>query len=138
MINSFKIFEPDKFLDQERFQTDLGISSEIILSFDQSLEQSKVFDHFEKYLELDLKQTDFCATKFFDSFVFNENSFDLNSSRHRLITDDLFASSLDLDDFLIKKMLEQYSLETETGFCELDFCDSVLQPDLLSFENGKT
>ena len=50
MINSFKIFEPDKFLDQQRFQTDLGISSEIILSFDQSLEQSKVFDHFEKYL----------------------------------------------------------------------------------------
>ncbi|XP_033139413.1 uncharacterized protein LOC103828867 [Brassica rapa] len=138
MINSFKIFEPDKFLDQQRFQTDLGISSEIILSFDQSLEQSKVFDHFEKYLELDLKQTDFCATKSFDSFVFKENSFDLNSSRHRLITDDLFASSLDLDDFLIKKMLEQNSLETETGFCELDLCDSVLQPDLLSFENDKT
>lgn len=69
MINSFKIFEPDKFLDQQRFQTDLGISSEIILSFDQSLEQIKVFDHFEKYLELDLKQTDFCATKSFDSFV---------------------------------------------------------------------
>ncbi|CAG7863059.1 unnamed protein product [Brassica rapa] len=138
MINSFKIFEPDKFLDQQRFQTDLGISSEIILSFDQSLEQSKVFDHFEKYLELDLKQTDFCATKSFDSFVFKENSFDLNSSRHRLITDDLFASSLDLDNFLIKKMLEQNSLKTETGFCELDFCDSVLQPDLLSFENDKT
>ena len=50
MINSFKIFEPDKFLDQQRFQNNLGISSEIILSFDQSLEQSKVFDHFEKYL----------------------------------------------------------------------------------------
>ncbi|KAG5374298.1 hypothetical protein IGI04_042387, partial [Brassica rapa subsp. trilocularis] len=138
MINSFKIFEPDKFLDQQRFQTDLGISSEIILSFDQSLEQSKVFDHFEKYLELDLKQTDFCATKSFDSFVFKENSFGLNSSRHRLITDDLFASSLDLDDFLIKKMQEQSSFETETGFCELDFCDSVLQPDLLSFETDKT
>ncbi|KAG5378234.1 hypothetical protein IGI04_026076, partial [Brassica rapa subsp. trilocularis] len=89
MINSFKIFEPDRFLDQQRFQNDLGISSEIILSFDQSLEQSKVFDHFEKYLELDLKQTNFCATKSFDSFVFKENSFDLNSSRHRLITDDL-------------------------------------------------
>ncbi|XP_033138966.1 uncharacterized protein LOC117129845 [Brassica rapa] len=138
MINSFKIFEPDKFFDQQRFQTDLGISSEIILSFDQSLEQIKVFDHFEKYLELDLKQTDFCATKSFDLFVFKENSFDLNSSRHRLITDDLFASSLDLDDFLIKKMQEQNSLETETGFCELDFCDSVLQPDLLSFETDKT
>ncbi|KAG5375373.1 hypothetical protein IGI04_039969 [Brassica rapa subsp. trilocularis] len=138
MINSFKIFEPDKFLDQQRFQNNLGISSEIILSFDQSLEQSKVFDHFEKYLELDMKQTDFCATKSFDSFVFKENSFDLNSSRHRLITDDSFASSLDLDDFLIKKMHEQNSLETETGFCELDFCDSVLQPDLLSFENDKT
>ncbi|KAG5397950.1 hypothetical protein IGI04_019764 [Brassica rapa subsp. trilocularis] len=124
MINSFKIFEPDKFLDQQRFQNNLGISSEIILSFDQSLEQSKVFDHFEKYLELDMKQTDFCATKSFDSFVFKENSFDLNSSRHRLITDDSFASSLDLDDFLIKKMQEQNSLETETGFCELDFCDS--------------
>ncbi|KAG5412917.1 hypothetical protein IGI04_000484 [Brassica rapa subsp. trilocularis] len=138
MINSFKIFEPDKFLDQQRFQNNLGISSEIILSFDQSLEQSKVFDHFEKYLEFDMKQTDFCATKSFDSFVFKENSFDLNSSRHRLITDDSFASSLDLDDFLIKKMQEQNSLETETGFCELDFCDSVLQPDLLSFENDKT
>ncbi|WZZ08229.1 hypothetical protein YC2023_094150 [Brassica napus] len=131
------MFDKISSLDQ-RFQTDLGISSEIILSFYQSLEQSKVFDHFEKYLELDLKQTDFCATKSFDSFVFKENSFDLNSSRHRLITDELFASSLDLDDFLIKKMLEHNSLETETGFCELDFCDSVLQPDLLSFKNDKT
>ncbi|XP_048592494.1 uncharacterized protein LOC125576440 [Brassica napus] len=35
-------------------------------------------------------------------------------------------------------MKEHNSLETETGFCELDFCDSVLQPDLLSFENDKT
>jgi len=52
MINSFKIFEPDKFLDQQRFQNNLGISSEIILSFDQSLEQSKVFDHFESILRL--------------------------------------------------------------------------------------
>ena len=138
MINSFKIFKPDELLDQPRFQKDNGINSGIILSFDQFLKHSKGFDRFEKSLELDLKQTDFCARKSFDSFVFKENGFDLSSSKHALITDDLFPSSCALDDFLIKKMLKQKSLETETDFCDLDFCDSVLQPDLLCSETDKT
>ncbi|KAF2555627.1 hypothetical protein F2Q68_00015127 [Brassica cretica] len=97
-----------------------GIKSEFILSFDQFLKHSKGFDRFEKSLELDLKQTDFCARKSFDSFVFKENGFDLSSSKHAMITDSLIASSCALDDFLIKKMLEQKSLETETNFCDLD------------------
>ena len=70
MINSFKIFKPDELLDQPRFQKDNGINSGIILSFDQFLTHSKDFDRFEKSFELDLKQTDFCARKSFDSFVF--------------------------------------------------------------------
>ena len=81
MINSFKIFEPDELLDQPRFQKDNGINSGIILSFDQFLKHSKGFDHFEKSLEFDLKQTDFCARNSFDSFVFKENGFDLSSSK---------------------------------------------------------
>ena len=55
-----------------------------------------------------------------------------------MITDNLIASSCALDDFLIKKMLEQKSLETEIDFCDLDFCDYVLQLDLLSSETDKT
>ncbi|CAG7888819.1 unnamed protein product [Brassica rapa] len=50
-----------------------------------------------------------------------------------MITDNLIASSCALDDFLIKKMLEQKSLETET-----DFCDYFLHPDLLSSETNIT
>ncbi|WZZ86239.1 hypothetical protein YC2023_114818 [Brassica napus] len=133
MINSFKLFKPEKLLDQKCFQKGNGIKSEFILSFDQFLKHSKGFDRFEKSFELDLKQTDFCARKSFDSFVFKKNGFDLSSSKHAMITDNLIASSCALDDFLIKKMLEQRSLETET-----DFCDSVLQPDLLSSETNKT
>ncbi|KAG5384241.1 hypothetical protein IGI04_035711 [Brassica rapa subsp. trilocularis] len=98
MINSFKIFELDELLDQPRFQKDNGINSGVILSFDHFLKHSKDIDHFEKSLEFDLKQTDFCARKSFDSFVFKENGFDLSSSKYALITDDLFASSLSLDD----------------------------------------
>uniref|UniRef100_A0A0D3ALI7 Uncharacterized protein n=1 Tax=Brassica oleracea var. oleracea TaxID=109376 RepID=A0A0D3ALI7_BRAOL len=133
MINSFKLFKPEKILDQKCFQKGNGIKSEFILSLDQFLKHSKGFDRFEKSLELDLKQTDFCARKSFDSFVFKENGFDLSSSKHAMITDNLIASSWALDDFLIKKMLEQKSLETET-----DFCDYVLQSDLLSSETDKT
>ena len=65
MINSFKVFEPDKFLDQPRFQNFKGINSGFILCFDQFLEDSHGFDHFEKSLELDLKQTVFCSNKSF-------------------------------------------------------------------------
>ncbi|WZY99890.1 hypothetical protein YC2023_072219 [Brassica napus] len=138
MINSFKVFEPDKFLDQSRFQNVNGINSGFILCFDQFLEDSHGFDHFEKSLELDLKQTVFCSNKSFDTFVFKENSFDLNSSRHRLITDHLLPSSCALDKILIQKLLENKSLKTENDFCDLEFCGSVLQPDLLSFETDNT
>uniref|UniRef100_A0A0D3DGG9 Uncharacterized protein n=1 Tax=Brassica oleracea var. oleracea TaxID=109376 RepID=A0A0D3DGG9_BRAOL len=133
MINSFKVFEPDKFLDQPRSQNVKGINSGFILCFDQFLEDSHDFDHFEKSLELDLKQTVFCSNKSFDSFVFKENSFDLNSSRHRLITDHLLPSSCALDKILIQKLLENKSLKTENDFCDLDFCDFISQPGLCVF-----
>ena len=66
MINSFKLFKPEKLHDQKCFQKGNGISSEFILSFDQFLKHSKGIDHFEKSLELDLKQTDFCDLDFCD------------------------------------------------------------------------
>ncbi|XP_033135844.1 uncharacterized protein LOC117128156 [Brassica rapa] len=138
MMNSFKIFEPDELLDQPHFQKDNSINSRIILSFDQFLKHSKCFDRFEKSLELDLKQTGFCARKSFDSFVFKKNSFDLSSSKDAMITHNLISSSCALDDFLIKKMLEHKSLKIEIDFCDLDFCDYVLQLDLLSSETDKT
>ncbi|KAG5409787.1 hypothetical protein IGI04_006106 [Brassica rapa subsp. trilocularis] len=138
MINSLKIFEPDKCLDQSRFQNVNGITSGIILSFDQFLEHNKGFHLLGRPFDLDLQQTDFCAEKSLDSFVCKGNSFDLSSSRHVLITDELFASSYALDEILIQKLLEQKSLETENDFRDLEFCGSVLQPDLLSFETDNT
>ncbi|KAG5383487.1 hypothetical protein IGI04_034957, partial [Brassica rapa subsp. trilocularis] len=138
MINSLKIFEPDKCLDQSRFQNVNGITSGIILSFDQFLEHNKGFHLLGRPFDLDLQQTDFCAEKSLDLFVCKGNGFDLSSSRHVLITDELFASSYALDEILIQKLLEQKSLETENDFRDLEFCGSVLQPDLLSFETDKT
>ncbi|WZZ15681.1 hypothetical protein YC2023_108770 [Brassica napus] len=138
MINSLKIFEPDKCLDQSRFQNVNGITSGIILSFDQFLEHNKGFHLLGRPFDLDLQQTDFCAEKSLDSFVCKGNGFDLSSSRHVLITDELFASSYALEEILIQKLLEQKSLETENDFRDLEFCGSVLQPDLLSFETDKT
>ncbi|KAG5411923.1 hypothetical protein IGI04_008242, partial [Brassica rapa subsp. trilocularis] len=138
MINSLKIFEPDKCLDQSRFQNVNGITSGIILSFDQFLEHNKGFHLLGRPFDLDLQQTDFCAEKSLDLFVCKGNGFDLSSSRHVLITDELFASSYALDEILIQKLLEQKSLKTENDFSDLEFCGSVLQPDLLSFETDKT
>ncbi|KAG5390182.1 hypothetical protein IGI04_031723 [Brassica rapa subsp. trilocularis] len=138
MINSLKIFEPDKCLDQSRFQNVNGITSGIILSSDQFLEHNKGFHLLGRPFDLDLQQTDFCAEKSLDSLVCKGNSFDLSSSRHVLITDELFASSYALDEILIQKLLEQNSLETENDFRDLEFCGSVLQPDLLSFETDNT
>ncbi|WZZ64954.1 hypothetical protein YC2023_076324 [Brassica napus] len=116
------------------------ISSLDVIRFglEKFLKHSKGFDHFEKSLEIDLKQTDFCARKSFDSFVFKGNGFDLSSYRHALISGDFFTSSFALNEFLIKRLLEQKSLRTETGFCDLDFCDFVLKSDLLSSETDKT
>ncbi|WZZ21667.1 hypothetical protein YC2023_123054 [Brassica napus] len=138
MINSLKIFEPDKCLDQSRFQNVNGITSGIILSSDQFLEHNKGFHLLGRPFDLDLQQTDFCAEKSLDSLVCKGNSFDLSSSRHVLITDELLASSYALDEILIQKLLEQKSLETENDFRDLEFCGSVLQPDLLSFETDNT
>ncbi|KAG5388604.1 hypothetical protein IGI04_030145 [Brassica rapa subsp. trilocularis] len=138
MINSLKIFEPDKCLDQSRFQNVNGITSGIILSSDQFLEHNKGFHLLGRPFDLDLQQTDFCAEKSLDSLVCKRNSFDLSSSRHVLITDELFASSYALDEILIQKLLEQKSLKTENDFRDLEFCGSVLQLDLLSFETDKT
>ncbi|WZZ15080.1 hypothetical protein YC2023_108169 [Brassica napus] len=94
------------------------ISSLDVIRFglEKFLKHSEGFDPFEKSLELDLKQTVFCVRKSFDSFVFKKNSFDLSSSKHELITDDLFPSSWASDDYLIKKMLEQKSFEIEIDF----------------------
>ena len=103
MINSLKVFKPDELLQNVN-----GINSRIILSFDQFLEHSKDFHHLEKSFDLNLQQTDFCARKSFDSFVFKGNDFDLSSSRHALITGDLFASSYALDEILIKKLLRNH------------------------------
>uniref|UniRef100_A0A0D3A8H5 Uncharacterized protein n=1 Tax=Brassica oleracea var. oleracea TaxID=109376 RepID=A0A0D3A8H5_BRAOL len=69
MINSFKLFKPEKLVDQKCFQKGNGICSEFILSFDQFLKHSKGIDHFEKSLVLDLKQTDFCDLEFCDSVL---------------------------------------------------------------------
>ncbi|KAG5397440.1 hypothetical protein IGI04_019254 [Brassica rapa subsp. trilocularis] len=138
MINSLKIFEPDKCLDQSRFQNVNGITSGIILSSDQFLEHNKGFHLLGRPFDLDLQQTDFCAEKSLDSLVCKGNSFDLSSSRHVLITDEFFASSYALDEILIQKLLEQKSLETENDFRDLEFCGSVLQPDILSFETDNT
>ncbi|KAG5373802.1 hypothetical protein IGI04_042877 [Brassica rapa subsp. trilocularis] len=138
MINSLKIFEPDKCLDQSRFQNVNGITSGIILSSDQFLEHNKGFHLLGRPFDLDLQQTDFCAEKSLDSLVCKGNSFDLSSSRHVLINDEFFASSYALDEILIQKLLEQKSLETENDFRDLEFCGSVLQPDILSFETDNT
>ncbi|KAG5397766.1 hypothetical protein IGI04_019580 [Brassica rapa subsp. trilocularis] len=138
MINSLKIFEPDKCLDQSRFQNVNGITSGIILSSDQFLEHNKGFHLLGRPFDLDLQQTDFCAEKSLDLFVCKGNGFDLSSSRHVLITDELFASSYALDEILIQKLVEQKSLKTENDFRDLEFCGSVLQPDLLSFKTDKT
>ncbi|WZZ34929.1 hypothetical protein YC2023_018330 [Brassica napus] len=107
------------------------ISSLDVIRFglEKFLKHNKGFGHFEKSLEIDLKQTNLCARKSFESFVFKGNDFDLSSSRHALITGDLFASSYALDEILIKKLLEPKSFGTET-----DFCDLVLKPDLLNVE----
>ncbi|KAF3610911.1 hypothetical protein DY000_02047220 [Brassica cretica] len=116
MINSFQVFEPDKLSDQKRFQNGNNIHSDLVLSFDQFLEHSKSFDHLEKSFELDLQQPILCAIKSFDSFVFKENSFNLNSYRHALITSNLFASTCVLDEFMVKTLLEQKSPRVETDF----------------------
>ena len=52
MINSFKLFKPEKLLDQKCFQKGNGISSEFILSFDKFLKHSKGFDHLKNLLSL--------------------------------------------------------------------------------------
>ncbi|KAF2557984.1 hypothetical protein F2Q68_00015992 [Brassica cretica] len=56
MINSFQVFEPDKFSDQKCFQNGNNIHSDLVLSFDQFLKHNKGFDHLEKSLELGLQQ----------------------------------------------------------------------------------
>ncbi|WZZ71269.1 hypothetical protein YC2023_082639 [Brassica napus] len=97
-------------------------------------------EHCEQYDFLNSQPDMFVNISFLDviRFGLEKNGFDLSSSKHALITDDLFPSSCALEDLLIKKMLKQKSLETETDFCDLDFCDSVLQPDLLCSETDKT
>ncbi|KAG5384329.1 hypothetical protein IGI04_035799 [Brassica rapa subsp. trilocularis] len=108
------------------------------VSTDDFLEHNKGFHLLGRPFDLDLQQTDFCAEKSLDLVVCKGNGFDLSSSRHVLITDELFASSYALDEILIQKLLEQKSLKTENDFRHLKFCGSVLQPDLLSFETDKT
>ena len=116
MLNSFKVFEPDEIFDQKRFQNGNDIHSDLVLSFDQFLKHSKGFDHLEKSLELDLQQSVLCTRKSFDSFVFKENSFNLSSYTHALITGQLFVSTCALDEFMVKTLLGQKSPRVETDF----------------------
>uniref|UniRef100_M4FAP1 Uncharacterized protein n=1 Tax=Brassica campestris TaxID=3711 RepID=M4FAP1_BRACM len=109
MLNSFKVFEPDELFDQKHFQNGNDIHSDLVLSFDQFLKHSKGFDHLEKSLELDLQQSVLCTRKSFDSFVFKENSFNLSSYTHALITGQLFVSTCALDEFMVKTLLGQKS-----------------------------
>ncbi|KAG5413171.1 hypothetical protein IGI04_000738 [Brassica rapa subsp. trilocularis] len=115
LINSLKIFEPDKCLDQSRFQNVNGITYGIILSFDQFLEHNKGFHLLGRPFDLDLQQTDFCAEKSLDSLVFKGNSFDLSSSRHVLINDELsFRDNgvvLSSDDILVYNTFFEKCLE---------------------------
>ena len=57
----------------------------------------------------------------------------MSSYRHALITCDLFASTCALDEFMLRKLLEQKSHRAETDF----ICDSVLKLDILRFETNK-
>ncbi|XP_056849651.1 uncharacterized protein LOC130499529 [Raphanus sativus] len=132
MIHSFEKLEPDKLFDQKCFLNDNDISSGLVLSFDQFLKHHKGFDHLEKSFELVLQQPDFCFRKLCDSFVcFKDNWFDLSFSSHGLITGDLFAFPCALDEFMVKTLLEQKSLRTETDSC----CDSDLKPAPSYFES---
>ncbi|KAF2564243.1 hypothetical protein F2Q70_00016745 [Brassica cretica] len=124
MINSFKLFKPDKLSDQKCFQYGNDIPSGLVLSFHQFVKHYKGLDHLEKSFELDLQQLVFCSRKSFDSFVFKENSFSLSSYGHKLITGILFASSYALDDFMVSTLLEHNSHKAETDFCG----DFVLKP----------
>ncbi|KAG2311162.1 hypothetical protein Bca4012_025615 [Brassica carinata] len=91
MFESFKELKPENLLDQKRFQTDNNHLSGHVLSLDHFMKHSKSFDHYEKVLELDLKQSDFCF-KPCDLFARSKDkSFVVNFPRHELVTDDCFA-----------------------------------------------
>ncbi|WZZ34547.1 hypothetical protein YC2023_017948 [Brassica napus] len=109
MINSFKLFKPDKLSDKKCFQYGNDIPSGLFLSFHQFVKHYKGLDHLKKSFELDLQQLVLCSRKSFDSFVFKENSFSLSSYGHELITGILFASSYALDDFMGKQVQPQKS-----------------------------
>ena len=79
-----------------------------------------------------MQQLVFCARKSFDSFVFRENSFNLSSYRHALITGQLFASNSALDEFMVKTLLEHKSLRVETNICNY-----VLKYDILCVETDR-
>ena len=57
----------------------------------------------------------------------------MSSYRHALITCDLFASTCALDEFMLRKLLEQKSHRAENDF----ICDSVLKLDILCSETEK-
>ncbi|CAN6998908.1 unnamed protein product [Brassica rapa subsp. trilocularis] len=98
MFKSFKELKPEIIFDQKRFQNQNNNISGHILSFDHFLKHGKSFDHFEKVLELELKQSDFCL-KPCDSFVrTEERSFVTNFHVHKLILDNSFVSAYELNE----------------------------------------
>ncbi|KAG5374492.1 hypothetical protein IGI04_042206 [Brassica rapa subsp. trilocularis] len=98
MFKSFKELKPEIIFDQKRFQNQNNNISGHILSFDHFLKHGKSFDHFEKVLELELKQIDFCL-KPCDSFArTEERSFVTNFHVHKLILDNSFVSAYVLNE----------------------------------------
>ncbi|WZY88504.1 hypothetical protein YC2023_045239 [Brassica napus] len=98
MFKSFKELKPVIIFDQKIFQNQNNNISGHILSFDHFLKHGKSFDHFEKVLELELKQFDFCL-KPCDSFArTEERSFVTNFHVHKLILDNSFVSAYVLNE----------------------------------------
>ncbi|KAF8064721.1 hypothetical protein N665_1171s0002 [Sinapis alba] len=125
MINSFKVFEPDKLLDQKCFQSTSELNPGVVLNFDQFMEPNKSLDHPEKRIEVIWQQSDLCFRKPCNSFAcFEDNGYDLSFSRRELITDDLFSSTSAWKELKVRNLQKTKLLRVETDFN----CDFVLKP----------
>ncbi|KAF2616967.1 hypothetical protein F2Q68_00038549 [Brassica cretica] len=76
MINSFKLFEPDKLSDQERFQYGNDIHYGLFLSFDQFLKHSKGFDHLKRPWHVLRSLLNNCVVLSFDNIMVYNTFFD--------------------------------------------------------------
>lgn len=76
MLKSFKELELENLFDQKKkIKMIITTFLVIFLSPDQFLKHSKSFDHYEKVLEHDLKESDLCFRKLCDSFARTEKEF---------------------------------------------------------------